>query len=137
MKDTKLCVHSHCKRKRRIRNNKPSGRFCSTHDKANWRAKFPMKAAFQTLRQNCRRRGIFFDLNFGQFAVFCYETDYMRGKGRTARSYSIDRIIEGKLPGYTMTNIRKITVRANILKEHRRRKSLIYDYRHPEYTTVV
>lgn len=124
MKDLKLCITPFCKNKKRKRY-----KICSTCAKKFWRLKFPMKAAFQTLRQNSRRRKIFFDLTFEQFKKFCFKYDYLAGKGRSKDSYSIDRNIDGKLPGYTYSNLKMLTVSQNSSKEQKRRKLLLYDYR--------
>lgn len=111
---------------------------CSGCDKKRWRKKYPMKAAYQTLKYNCTRRKIFFDLSFEEFAQFCYETDYMAGKGRSSESYSIDRRIEGKTPGYTFTNIQMLTKGQNSIKEHeRRKKMLVYDWKTKSATVVA
>lgn len=135
----KICSTKFCTRPVRVRKNKKqSGSYCSTCEKKRWREKNPMKAAFQTLRHNSTRRKVFFDLTFEQFKQFCYETDYMAEKGRTKGSYSIDRIVEGKKPGYTFSNIQKLSVTDNTLKEHERRnrkKILIYDWE-TKYATV-
>jgi hypothetical protein len=130
MKDK--CITKRCKNKRR-----KTKLICSTCDKKQWRLKFPMKAAYQTLRQNARRRGIYFDLTYAQFEKFCIETDYMKGKGKTALSFSIDRVQDGPLPGYTITNLRTLTLSDNTKKENaRRKKLLVYDYRTREATVI-
>lgn len=121
------CSTPYCKSKPR-----KGKKICSTCDKRNWRQKFPMKACFQTLRQNCTRRGKIFAITFEYFKLFCYKTKYMAGKGRSKTSYSID-CIEPYL-GYVEGNIRKVTVPENSSKGT---KILIYDYRDPEFTTVV
>lgn len=35
-----------------------------------------------------------FTISFEYFKQFCYETNYMWGKGRTKNAFSVDRIIE-------------------------------------------
>lgn len=103
-----------------------------------WREKNPMKAAFQTLRHNSTRRHIFFDLTFEEFKQFCYETNYMAGKGRSSKSYSIDRRIEGKKPGYTFDNIQMLPKGINSEKEaaRRKKKTLIYDWETKTATVI-
>lgn len=132
MKDAMLCAEPYCMRKRRTRNGKPCGKYCTTHDKANWRRNNPMKACFQTLRQNARRRGKPFGITFQYFAEFCYETKYMRGKGRSSKSFTIDCIINEL--GYVEGNIQKLSKSDNSRKGT---KVLIYDYRNPEHTRVA
>lgn len=127
------CNTPHC-------TNKPRAgkKFCHKCRNIKYRAANPMRAAFQALKDNAKRRGIFFDLTYQQFAQFCYETNYIAGKGRSSLSYSIDRITDGKTPGYTISNIQKVTVRFNSQKEQARRKNktLIYDY-NTGYATVI
>jgi hypothetical protein len=89
-----------------------------------------MKAAFQTLRQNARRRKKPFTISFEYFRRFCYRTKDMAGKGRNKDSYSIDCKINEL--GYVPGNIRKLTVAQNSSKG----KKLIFDYRYPQFTTV-
>lgn len=79
-----------------------------------------MKAAFQTLRQNARRRGKEFTLTFEDFEAFCYAFDYIAGKGRKAKSYTVDRIDNEK--GYTRDNIQMLTKSDNV------KKYLSYDW---------
>jgi hypothetical protein len=73
-----------------------------------------MRAAYKALRDNAKRRGKEFTLTFDQFKEFCYQTDYIAGRGRTKESYSIDRI-DNQL-GYTADNIRVMTVADNARK---------------------
>lgn len=133
VKDARLCEYPFCKRKKRKgKDGKKKGRYCTTCDKKVWRKNNPMKAVFQTLRQNARRRGKVFTLTFEQFQKFCRETRYMRGRGREQKSYTIDR--EKNELGYTADNIRMLPKGENSRKGT---KTLIYDYRYPELTTVV
>gem|GEM_PF-3831134 len=93
-----------------------------------------------TLRDNSKRRVKLFDLTFEQFKQFCFETDYIAGKGKTKKSYSIDCIDENK--GYTISNIRVLTLEDNSKK---RWHKLEYDWQtksvaivksvHTHYTT--
>lgn len=136
MKDPRLCIEKRCTNKRQ-----KGRKYCSTCRKKKWRAKYPMKAAFQTLRQNRRRRDkeqgkvTPFTLTFEQFKKFCIKTKYMAGKGRSKESYTIDCIIPEL--GYTYENIQKLSESDNSKKEIVRRKLLVFDYRHPELTKVV
>ena len=79
-----------------------------------YRAKNPVKYAYDTLKHNAKRRGKYFDLSFEDFQKFCYEFDYIQGKGKTKKSYSIDRIDNDK--GYTIDNIRILTLEENSRK---------------------
>lgn len=83
-----------------------------------------MRYAFITLRNNCKRRGIEFELSFEQFETFAQATRYIAGKGRSKDSYTIDRIDNTK--GYVIGNIRVISKSENSKKGTKR---LIYDWR--------
>lgn len=120
-----------CKVKYCRRTCRKHHRICSTHDKRFWREKYPMKAAFQTLRQNARRRGIDFGLTFEDFQMFCRATKYIAGKGRKKDSFTIDRINNDK--GYVLSNIQMLTKSDNSRKAT---KLLMYDWR-TKYARVV
>jgi len=117
-KKYKKCATSRC-----IRPARKGSSICTTCDKRIWREKYPMKAAFQTLRHNSIRRGKIFELTFEQFKKFCYETDYMAGKGRKKKSFTIDRIDNSK--GYVVDNIQMLSKSENS-KKHT--KVLMYDW---------
>ena len=93
-----------------------------------------MRDAWQHLKDNSKRRGVYFDLTFEEFAEFCYEYKYLIGVGRSKTSYSVDRIIEEL--GYTAGNIHVLPLADNSRKENMRRKSLNYDYV-TKFATVV
>jgi hypothetical protein len=96
---------------------------CGTCSSQRSRANNPVRYAYTALKNNSRRRGVFFDLTLEEFTNFCFETDYLAGKGRTKKSFSIDRIKEDV--GYTATNICVLTVSDNSKKRWAR---LEYDY---------
>ena len=67
-------------------------------------------------------------MTFEDFKELCYETDYIRGKGRSSTSLSVDKIIDEL--GYVKGNIRVISVADNSRKELERRRAkkvLVYD----------
>lgn len=104
-----LCIAYKCPRS-------PHGtdRFCPRHRK-RWEKEFrPVVYAFNTLKQNARRRGKVFDLTIDQFSTFCEETNYISLKGKTAKSASIDRIDPSK--GYSLSNIQILTLSENSSK---------------------
>lgn len=127
MKHPTLCTEPYCMNTRR-RHRK----ICSTCDKKKWRAKYVMKACFQTLRQNARRRDKPFTITFEYFKRFCYRTKYIAGKGRTKDHYSIHRI-KNEL-GYVPGNIKSL-INTDHQKIHS--KVLNYDYRYPNSTNVI
>lgn len=132
----KTCNSKGCRRLART-----GKKICTTCDKRIWRIKYPMKAAFQTLRQNTRRREKAqnkpkpFTITFEDFEEFCYETQYMAGKERSKHSYSVDCIIEEL--GYVKGNLQRLTVSQNSIKEHvRRKKILAYDWQTKTATVI-
>lgn len=74
----------------------------------------PILYAYQTLKDNSKRRGKDFLLTLEEFTQFCIKTDYIKGKGKKSESYSIDRIDNTK--GYLVSNIRILTLSENSRK---------------------
>lgn len=91
-----------------------SGGKCHACNKRQWRANNPIKAAYNNLKSNAKRRGKKFEISFEYFKKFVTKNDYMTKKGRSATSYHIDRIDEGK--GYIEGNLRILTNRGNYTK---------------------
>lgn len=91
-----------------------------------------MRAAFEALRFNARRRGKRFTISYAYFQQFCYETAYIAGKGRSSVSFTVDR--ERDELGYVEGNLR---VRTNSANSAKAKKKLVYDWEHPEYAYVV
>lgn len=89
---------------------------CSTHSSQKSRLKDPVKYAFHCKRNRAKQRGIFWDLTIEEWREFCHETEYMNKKGKTIGSFDVDRIIEGKTPGYTRNNIQILEKIENIKK---------------------
>ena len=117
----KRCSTPYC------RNFTRHGNICYTCSKRRYRNKYPLRAAFMDLRTNAKRRNKEFTLTLSQFELFCIKTKYLQGKGKTKDSFSIDRKDDSK--GYTLSNIRILTLGENSRKEIARRKVLEYDYR--------
>lgn len=112
--DTKpkdICVAYRCKNTRKTRD-----RFCSKHRHRYNKHNNPIKYTYDALRSNAARRNKFFDLTIKEFRLFCEETGYMKLKGKTASSASIDR----KNPdlGYTYSNLQVLTLSQNSSKAH-------------------
>jgi hypothetical protein len=114
------CMTRHCK-------NKPTGKLCGTCRARKWRLEHPEKYSYNNLKNRATQRGIEFTLTFEEFKKFCVKTKYIAGKGRHAEGLTIDRRDETK--GYTMGNIRTLTLSKNI------KKYLSYDWQHK--TAVV
>jgi len=66
----------------------------------------PVRTSYENLKFNATRRDKPFTITLAYFRKFCYRTDYMQGKGRTADSYTVDRIKEWL--GYVPGNIQKL-----------------------------
>lgn len=94
-----------------------------------WKQNNPYKYAYQTLKDNAKRRGKEFDLTFEEFKSFCHNVDYIQNKGKTSRSLTIDRIDERL--GYTKENIQALPLSDNI------RKFLSYDWQTKEARIIT
>lgn len=137
------CAAAGCYRTARKHKKKKGGvwygKYCTTCDKKIWREANPMKYAYQNFLSNAKRRKIFCDVTWEEFQEFCFEEDYMQGKGKTSTSFSIDRRIEGKLPGYTKSNLQKLPLGVNTQKEMFRRKGkqLTYHWESGTFTVIA
>lgn len=113
---------------------KPAGKgtkgFCYTCRSRNARKNNPVRASYENLRANTKRRGHEFTITFEYFKQFCREYDYIANKGKTASSYSIDRI--NNEIGYVPGNLRVLTLSENSRKGT---KILQYDWE-TKYATV-
>lgn len=67
---------------------------------------------------NAKRRNKPCYLSFEDFKDFCVETNYMAGKGRTKKSYSIDCIINDL--GYIRGNLQRLSLSDNSKKGTKR-----------------
>ncbi len=90
--------------------------YCSCCRSRRWREKFPLHASYKQLRNDAKRRQKEFSLTRQQYIEFARRTGYDELKGRGATFLSIDRRDPSK--GYTESNIRALTVRANSARVH-------------------
>lgn len=120
------CATPYCKKPKARKGTK-----CEACVKREYRKRNAMKAAYQLLRSNAKKRGKEFTITFEDFQQFCFETNYIAGKGKTKTSYSIDRIDNDK--GYVPGNLRMMTLSDNARKGA---KILSYDYRDQSATVV-
>ena len=97
----------------------PKQKHCNRHATQAWRMRYPIKAAWKTLRDNAKRRRKFFDLTLEQFTEFVENTAYIDGKGRTRHCLHIDRIDPAR--GYTFDNIQTLTCSENTVKGNEER----------------
>lgn len=99
----------------------PKGRkTCLTCKSELYRQRNPIRASYQSHKDNAKRRGIPFELTFDQFKKFAVETRLVINSGKTAKSYSIDRIDNSK--GYNLDNIQVLTISDNSKKYHADKK---------------
>jgi hypothetical protein len=127
----RLCKSEGCTRPVNASRSKKTGRlstpsYCGSCRAKREKAHDLVAWAYRKLKSNAKRRRIFFDLTEPQFREFCYETQILIGRGRTATSYHVDRIDEEL--GYTVGNLQKLTNSENAKKEVQRQKRKIYDY---------
>jgi hypothetical protein len=115
----------------RCRNKTSRGFCCSTCRARKTREADPIRYAYTTSKNNAKRRGKIFELTFEQFKAFFYKYDYIKGKGRTKESFTIDCIINDL--GYVEGNIRILPLVDNARKGV---KMLSYDWQ-TNYATVL
>lgn len=106
-----ICCAYRCKDKRKAKN-----RFCARHAHRYRKIKDPVGYVYDLLKCNARRRGKPFTLTMDEFRQFCLDTDYMRLRGKTGKSASIDRIDNSK--GYEIGNIRILSLSENSHKRN-------------------
>lgn len=108
-------------------NHVRSGKRCSTCTSRESRAKNPYNYAYSNLKHRAKERDVFFDLTLEEFTQFCVKTEYLTKKGRKIGGYNVDRIVEGKFPGYTLTNLQILDKQKNIKKyyDHVQKKALL------------
>lgn len=76
-----------------------------------------MRYAFQTLKDNAKKRQIPFRLSFKTFTNFALASDYLNKKGNGKYCLTVDR--RNNLLGYTARNIQPLTRAANREKQAR------------------
>jgi len=106
----KRCSKKYCRRKYLARG------LCQKHYLQYWRARNPIKYAYNNIKNRANQRGRIFDLTINEFKEFCLKTGYISSKGITKDSMTIDRIDPSK--GYTKDNIRAITKSENSWRHH-------------------
>jgi hypothetical protein len=104
------------------------GGFCRRCKEDRYKVRHPYTYALNKLRNNARRRGHAFDLTLEEWIMFCDLTGYVDARGRGAEDLSIDRIRDSE--GYTLSNIRVLTVSENSRRAAVRRKIESWDRAH-------
>lgn len=94
--------------------SRKAGRLCHMHDVRAWRKRNPTRAAYNTLRDHAKGRGLEFSITFEDFQQICEATGYSLKKGISPNALSMDRRDFRK--GYVPGNIRVTTVSINSAK---------------------
>lgn len=101
---------------RGCRNNRKGDRLrCSRCTMRLWRASRRAQAAFASLRDHARERGIEFTITFADFSACAWCADYVANKGNEASGLTVDRIDNRR--GYVPGNIQPLTRAANAIKK--------------------
>ncbi len=104
----------------------------SAKSRDDWREKNPLKHAYNSLKNNAKRRNKHFDLTFEQFKEFAIKVDYVTKKGRGRNAYHVDR--KDEEGGYTLSNLQLLTNIENL------RKYVAFKYRDRDgthFTTIT
>ena len=91
--------------------------YCSKCRGFRYRRNHPLKTTHQILKDNAKRRGVYFNLTLQEFKEFCERTNYLEHKGRLGDDMTIDRIDPTK--GYIAGNLQVLTRRENSKKQKR------------------
>lgn len=121
MKPTSKCATKYCRGVRQKRS-----RFCCSCEYQHKVEKNPVRVSYQNLKSHATARGIEFSLTLDEFTQWYREEDFIKGKGSTAKSYTVDRIRSEF--GYHIWNIQKLTRRDNSSKGRRDVKVRYYDW---------
>lgn len=103
-----------CKTKFCRNESAPTRKYCYTCISRSRRKNNPIRASYQALKDNAKRRGKAFLLTFEEFKQFAIETKYYKKKGIYKKNYHIDRIDENG--PYSVDNIQVLTNTENVKK---------------------
>jgi hypothetical protein len=109
-----VCLTAYCSNRVFVSRDGKKSSFCSKHRRVRQKETDPVGYYFDALRQNAKRRGIFFCLTKHDFGIFCADTGYLRLKGRFKDCLSIDRINPNL--GYQVGNLQVLKVGENVRK---------------------
>lgn len=106
-----VCIHHGCEgrpgKKRLV---------CYTHKQMYWANRYPIRARYNTLKQNAKRRGHEFGITYAEYEAFVKRTGYYLYAGIFAHDLTIDRILPHE--GYYIWNMQVITKRLNTHKRN-------------------
>jgi len=113
----------------KCRKEAKQGHYCWSCQKRAYAKRHPEKYAFQTLKNNVKRRNkkrialgkkpIPFNITLDDFIEFAVAVDYMNKRGTSKTSYHIDRIADDGSDdpiGYTKGNLQALTNSQNVKK---------------------
>lgn len=111
---SRKCLQKYCRR------DADTGRyFCVRCRQRRWREKNPIKASYNNLKANAKKRKKPFHLTLEEFTKFAVKTEYIIKKGHTKTAYQIDR--KNPYMGYFVWNIQVLTCSENISKGNKER----------------
>lgn len=108
---------SRCGRRRQVA---PDRADCNRCRDERYKRNQPLRRAYSKLKYRARERGHEFELTYEQYERFALESGYAEGRGKTAASFSIDRIKDEL--GYVPGNLRVLTLAENTRKDLERRR---------------
>ena len=112
-----MCFESGC-----LNDAAPRHKYCYKCRYKHQKEKTPIKRAYFTLRQNCQRKKVDFNLTLEEFTEFCSKNNYIVEKGIYADDYQIARI--DKEQGYNKNNIHYIQNKQNAVDTRLLHKSI-------------
>jgi hypothetical protein len=102
----KYCLTPNC-----VNEAQHQRRYCARCRNRKFRRTNPIQSTFNKLKSNAKRRGINFNLTLREWEQFCEKTNYIKLRGQSADSYSVDRV--NPLVGYELSNLQLLTVEEN------------------------
>lgn len=93
------------------------GTKCDACYKRRWREANQERAVYNCLKSNAKRRGVGFFISFQEFVSFIVDTAYIRLRGTSADSLTIDR--KDPRLGYRAGNLQILTLSENVKKYKR------------------
>lgn len=117
------CSTKFCKNKTETEGTK----FCGSCRKRQSRERDAVAYSYRNIMDRAKQRNKPFTITLEYFRQFCYETEYIKGKGRNAKSFTVDCVENDK--GYVPGNLAVRTLEENARKSW---KQLNYDWRTKE-----
>lgn len=99
-------------------NTEGNTKYCATCRNRQYRERDKVRYFLNNLRKSAKKRHIFFDLELEEFKTWATKENFRFGIKAHGDRDSVDRVKVGQYPGYTITNIQKLTVAQNSQKYH-------------------